>query len=102
MNAATTVTDLDGSATLGKFIFCTSAGVTVTNSPIVSSTAAENSCMPARQLAVSGNSIFVPYCAPKAGPTLGLVPLSPGPCMLVPSFPLLKLIVLIACICSSA
>jgi hypothetical protein len=37
LKIATTVTDLEGSATLGKFTFGALAGVTVTSSPIVSS-----------------------------------------------------------------
>jgi hypothetical protein len=76
----------DGSASLGKFGLCTSAGVTVTSSPIVSSMAAETSWMAARQLS-SGNSIIVPQCAPVSAPWLGCVALPPGPCMLVPSRP---------------
>jgi hypothetical protein len=54
VKTAMMVTARDGSGMLGKFGSGTSAGVTVTSSPLVSSIAADTSSMRARQLSVSG------------------------------------------------
>jgi hypothetical protein len=60
VNTAITLTAFDGSATLGKFIAGTVAGVTMTASPIASSIAAETVCIADRQFSEFGNNIFVP------------------------------------------
>jgi hypothetical protein len=56
VKTARTVAARDASGTAGKFGLETSQGVTVTGSPIVSSMAAETTCIPARQLL--GNSVI--------------------------------------------
>jgi hypothetical protein len=61
VKTAVTVTAREVSSTAAKFGAGGAAGITVTHSPIVSSIAADTSCIAARQSFASGNNVIAVF-----------------------------------------